>query len=283
MYITQIAKFLKIDFDYKKEDFLELLNLSNKYWFDAYKLEKDFLLTILLIYIWKKYNNLIFKWWTCLNKIYLNYYRLSEDLDFVVLFDWNRKNRNNVLEDFKVNLEKDFSKIELNILDKRTKFNEDKQWIFCFSYNSILNNNPQAIQIDISIKEKLETNFVNKEIKSLFIDRIFENDIFVGNSINCMSFEEIVAEKIRASLTRPIPAIRDFFDIWYIKNFTDFNFDNIKSLLHQKLKEVDFKYSLDWKFDFLNKQIKTDLSPVLNNQYDFRLDEIYNFILSYKI
>ncbi len=282
MYINNIKKFIWIDFDYSKKDFLEILELSNIHGFDAYKLEKDFLLTVILIFIWKHNKELIFKWWTCLNKIYLDYFRLSEDLDFVVINNWNRTERKATLEEYKQSLTNDLAILWLKITDQRTKFNEDKQWIFNFSYTSLIDNSPQNIQIDITMKKKLELEPTSKHIKSIFISKTMEENIFVEHTITCMEFDEIVAEKTRASLTRTQPAIRDFFDVWYIKTFSKFDFNRIVDLIDIKLEEANHEYTIDENFDLLNKQIETDLKPVLKRNFEFNLKEIFEFIQQMK-
>lgn len=282
MYINNIKKFIWIDFNYSKKDFLEILESSNSHGFDAYKLEKDFLLTVILIFIWRHYKELIFKWWTCLNKIYLDYFRLSEDLDFVVINIWNRTERKAILEDYKQRLTKDLAILWLEITDQRTKYNEDRQWIFNFSYTSLIDNSPQNIQIDITMKEKLEIKPTSKHIKSIFISKTMEESIFVEHTITCMEFDEIVAEKTRASLTRTQPAIRDFFDVWYIKNFAKFDFERIMNLIETKLEESNHEYTIDESFDLLEKQIETDLKPVLKKNFEFNLKEIFEFIKQLK-
>ena len=282
MYINNIKKFIWTEFDYSKKDFLEILESSNSYGFDAYKLEKDFLLTVILIFIWRHYKELVFKGWTCLNKIYLDYFRLSEDLDFVVINIWNRTERKAILEDYKQRLTKDLAILWLEITDQRTKYNEDRQWIFNFSYTSLIDNSLQNIQIDITMKEKLEIEPTSKHIKSIFISKTMEENIFVQHTITCMEFDEIVAEKTRASLTRTQPAIRDFFDVWYIKNFAKFDFDRIMNLIETKLEESNHEYTIDESFDLLEKQIETDLKPVLKKNFEFDLKEIFEFIKQLK-
>jgi len=282
MYINNIKKFIWVDFNYSKKDFLEILESSNSYGFDAYKLEKDFLLTVILIFIWRHYKELIFKGWTCLNKIYLDYFRLSEDLDFVVINKWNRTERKAMLEDYKQRLTKDLAILWLEITDQRTKYNEDRQWIFNFSYTSLIDNSPQNIQIDITMKEQLEIEPASKHIKSIFISKTMEESIFVEHTITCMEFDEIVAEKTRASLTRTQPAIRDFFDVWYIKNFAKFDFDKVMDLIEIKLEESNHEYTIDESFDLLERQIETDLKPVLKKNFEFDLKEIFEFIKQLK-
>jgi hypothetical protein len=89
---------------------------------------------------------------------------------------------------------------------------------------------------------------------------------------------------MRAALTRVEPAIRDFFDIWYVKHlgWFDFSRQEFRDLLDVKLQEVDYKYTLEENRDSLVRQIKTDLRPVLTDDFGFDFDEIYDFILSYK-
>lgn len=282
MYIKNLKKFIWIDFNPSKKDFLEVLRISNIYNFDAYKLEKDFLLTVILIYLWKEYKDLIFKWGTCLNKIYLDYFRLSEDLDFVLIESWSRKQRKSTLEQYKQKLSNDLATLWLQITDNRTKYNEDRQGIFNFSYSSIIDNSLQNIQIDITLKEDLELAPVDQNINSIFVDKIMEENIFTNHTIRCMHFDEIVAEKIRASLTRSQPAIRDFFDVWYIKTFAKFDFWNIQDLLNTKLNEVQYKYTIDGSFDSLEKQITIDLNPVLKKDFDFNLNEVFHEIMKLK-
>lgn len=97
-----------------------------------------------------------------------------------------------------------------------------------------------------------------------------------------MEFDEIVAEKTRASLTRTQPAIRDFFDVWYIKNFAKFDFDKVMDLIEIKLKEANHIYTIDESFDILERQIETDLKPVLKKNFEFDLKEIFEFIKQLK-
>ena len=62
----------------------EVLRLGRVTGFPIMLLEKDYHLTKILHKISEKnIENLVFKGGTCLNKCYLGFYRLSEDLDFV--------------------------------------------------------------------------------------------------------------------------------------------------------------------------------------------------------
>lgn len=284
MYINKISDFLSIYKNYEKKDFIQILEYSNTKKFNIYKYEKDFLLTLILIKFWEKYPGLVFKWWTCLNKVYFPYFRLSEDLDFVINKDFGRTARQTLLKKYEDDFVSDLSILWLKLRDERTKYDEHKLAMFTFEYNSILDNSSQTIKIDISLKNKLYLPTFSGEIKSNFKDTFLEENIFWIHFINCINLQESLAEKLRASLTRWTPAIRDFFDIWYVKNNSNFDFknDDFKKLLDIKLREVDFKYTLEDNFENLKKQVQTDLKPVLNNDFSFDFKEIYDFILSFK-
>ena len=61
MYIKKIKNFLPQHENISIEDFILILKKSNISSFDQFKLEKDFLLTIILIKFGEKYSDLIFK------------------------------------------------------------------------------------------------------------------------------------------------------------------------------------------------------------------------------
>ena len=283
MFIKKISKFLEGYDDITKSQFMKILSWNNP-GFDDYKFEKDFLLTLILIKFWEKYPDLVFKWGTCLNKIYFPYFRMSEDLDFVLNNDAWQTTRRKTLKQYENDFIADLSILGISLREGRTKFDTHKLAMFTFEYNSIINNSIQTIKIDISLKNKLYLAPIPWIIQSIYIDKIMEENIFDTHYINCIDLKESTAEKLRAALTRRTPAIRDFFDIWYIKYNWGFDFDDrgFRDLLKLKLKEVDFDYTLDDNYDLLVKQIQTDLKPVLNEDFDFDFDEIYSFILSFK-
>ena len=156
--------------------------------------------------------------------------------------------------------------------------------MYTFEYTSILDNSLQTIKIDISLKNNLQLDPVPKEIQAQFIEPVLEEKYFQIHTIHCINLQESLAEKLRAALTRWTPAIRDFFDIWYIKEHSDFNFKDQKflDLVDIKLAEQEQKYSLDDHYENLVQQIETDLEPVLYKNFDFNFQEIYTFILTFK-
>lgn len=250
--------------------------------FDIYKLEKDFYLTVLLIDFGRNFPELIFKWWTCLNKIYYNYYRLSEDLDFVIIQDGSRNKRKDTLEYYKqAFMSSRYSDLWLRYVDKRTKFNEDQQWCFIFEYDSLFDNSLQTIKIDIRIEPYLLLEPIIKPIWSIFINPIYKGPFFDNHTIKVMDLNEVMAEKMRAALTRDPFAIRDFFDIWYARE-QGFDFDVIKELISKKV--WDLQYTVPESINILKPKILSELNPVLSkqNREQFDINDIYQFIIWYK-
>jgi predicted nucleotidyltransferase component of viral defense system len=247
-------------------------------------MEKDFLLTLILVRFWEIFPDLIFKWGTCLNKIYFPYFRLSEDLDFVISKNLWRSARQTLLKKYEDEIGWELQKLWLSQRAERTKYDEHKIALFTYEYISIIDNSLQTIKIDISLKWELQKSPQRHVIQSLYRDKILEEDIFSEHDISCIDLQEALAEKVRAALTRQTPAIRDFFDIWYVREFSDFDFTDPEflRLIERKLAEVDYNYTIDWVYNILEKQIQTDLRPVLHKEYDFSLRDIYEFILNLK-
>lgn len=264
-----------------KDRFYEYIDKINTHWFNVLPLEKDFYLTILLQQISEQIPELIFKWWTCLNKVYLDYYRLSEDLDFNVVYTWNRNWRKFLFQKIEATLSSIFVKLKLEIVDSY-KRDENRFYNISARYKSLINDEYQTILFDIKVIEKSELPPVMQKVNSIFINYMTEEPVFENVQIACMDFDEIVSEKLRASLTRKDPAIRDFFDIWYIKNVKWYDVEEIRWLLDIKLQEVDYEYSLDGKYHLLLEQIEKTLKPVLKQKFDFNLKEIYEYVLSFK-
>ncbi len=286
MFINNIHIFLPKYGDIAIEQFLEILAVSNTKKFDRFKFEKDFLLTIILIKFGEKYTDLVFKWGTCLNKVYFPYFRLSEDLDFVLDVDLGRTARKTLLKEYEESFIEDLVLLGLTLRDERTKFDEYRLAMFTFEYQSAINNSLQTIKLDISLKGRLSLPPKGGKIQSIFIDSVYEEPIFSQeHMISCIDLTEALAEKMRAALTRREPAIRDFFDIWYAKIIWGFDFSDpvFLSLLWEKLREVDYAYTLEDNRELLEKQIITDLRPVLTDDYGFDFETIYIFILSHKI
>ena len=116
----------------------------------------------------------------------------------------------------------------------------------------------------------------------MFIDPLFETPLFMEQKIQCLALEEMVTEKCRAALTRRIPAIRDFFDLWYLQK-QGIDIFSHKEVIIKKCKEItEWKRTLLDQYPLLESQIETDLLPVLQRNESFDLKSIYHDLLNFQ-
>lgn len=210
-------------------DYKELEDISNLKRISLINTEKDYLQELILFSLYSKISDeLIFKGGTCLYKAYkLN--RFSEDLDFTLQKDINiKKTIDKIIKDmrlFNINGAIKELKIYKNDINVRLLFkgplfkgNKDSQ---CF------------IPLNISKKEKSILEPIKKNISSMYKE-IPNFDVFV------MQEKEILAEKVRAILTREKP--RDIYDLWFLlNNNVEINFE----LIDKKLKLYGLKFNIN--------------------------------------
>src|SRR3989344_920109 len=138
----------------------EIGRLSAKTKFSSKLLEKDYHLTRILHKISEqKIKNFVFKGGTCLNKCYLGFYRLSEDLDFIYNEDVKGKTKLQIKRILD-GLRRELFEI-LNELEFKTNKELGKGWKMLTSkedpkivgleiitmYNSIIDNFVQTIKL----------------------------------------------------------------------------------------------------------------------------------------
>lgn len=260
-----------------------------KYRFRPVLIEKDFYLTLILKNIEKVFkNSCVFKGGTLLNKVYFNYHRLSEDLDFSYI-DFKscgtRSGRSAAMRPIKKAM-KDFVE-ELGMAVKSDEeegrgFNNSTQYVFNIVYNSILTNSGGNIKIEISLRAPVYEKPVLKDVSHYFLEPFTGRDMIPGNKVLSLALEEAVAEKLRAAITRKEPAIRDFYDLNCIIN-SGFDFADKRFIEIFRKKIEDESYKGDYKIDFgltnaqkenLKVQIDTDLLPVLRLEESFDLEPV---------
>lgn len=207
----------------------EIVKLSDKTKFSPQLLEKDYHLTRILHKISeKRIKDLVFKGGTCLNKCYLGFYRLSEDLDFV----YNQDVKNQSKMQTKKILD-DLRRILFEILKElglETNKELGRGWKMLTSkespkivglevitkYNSLLDGSLQTIKLEISFRKKLIKPTIMKAIHHEFIDSLGQPILKEDVEIEVIDLIENFAEKFRALITRKNIAIRDIYDIYFI-------------------------------------------------------------------
>lgn len=253
---------------------------TNTQWRQLDKLEKDFYLTAILNQIALLDKWYIFKWWTCLNKCHLGYYRLSEDLDFsLIVGDANRTQRSIRIQDFFDDITTICNNLWLVCIDQR-KRDTNHFGGMIWQYTSVITQTQQSVIFDIKTYNTFACDTVLLPIQDIYTDPLLNTEIFPKNPIRCMSLDESLAEKMRAALTRTTPAIRDFYDIWYARQQW-FDFTTIRDLIKLKVAEVDNIITI-WSpdaYQSLLRQVDTDLRPVVFDLGWFDLIKEYNYVL----
>ena len=265
----------------------EIRRLSIETKFSPRLLEKDYHLIRMLHKISEKQiKDLIFKGGTCLNKCYLGFYRLSEDLDFV----YNQDVGNHSKAQTKKILDK-LRRELIEILDSlgfETNKELGKGWkmLTCqenpkiagleiiTKYTSLIEDSLQTIKIEISFRKKLIKPTMTKAIHHEFIDSLGQPILKKDVEIEVIDLSENFAEKFRALVTRKNIAIRDIYDIHFIlkKNILKIN-NEIISLILVKINEskketftkenlIQFINDLNYRLSDLNEK---EISSVLKS------------------
>ena len=200
----------------------ELKQIAGKTGFNIIYLEKDYFLTLLL-YLLKDVEGICFKGGTALNKIFLDHTRLSEDLDFTCTSSLKTV-REEVLRILKEN----------GHIFPRHEFDNQTRNFFRLKvfYNSYFSKGVYVI-IDMNSKAS-----VLKKPKTETVPHFYES--LPPFKIKTLAPEELVAEKVRALITRNQP--RDYYDVYsLLQNGYRLN----RSLLGKKLEEAGEQFDVD--------------------------------------
>ena len=253
--------------------------------------EKDLVLSTFLSN-WSKVetphlDNLIFKGGTLLTKNYLEYHRISEDLDFIHK-DSNQirkiqtkgkqetqiKNRIiPIIDEIKHIADKSKLEFETNRHDSRYVLlrNSRRLYIFNMYYKSKITKLEDAIKIEISFTEDLINEYKEEEIKSIFDLKVRNKELFrkitdydlKNPTLKIYSINEIILEKIRAIITREQFKQRDVFDLFLINKATNI-FNISKKDMFKKIDASPFqkeKVVVNIK-EFIKEEIKAELEEI---------------------
>lgn len=264
-----------------------ILVLAEKHRFRPEIVEKDYYLTILLNNIAKLSPDLVFKGGTLLNKIHLNYHRLSEDLDFSYFGgeDLNsRSKRSKAIASIKEKMPDFLAHLELKSDQPRgAGFNESLQYVFNIGYPSFITGKDENVKIEISLRQRPMDKPVYNVINHFFQDPFTGEDLIPRNKILSLSLDETVAEKLKCAISRRDTAIRDFYDLWHIaKTKFDFHGKHFLFLFKRKLEaegyKGDFRNNFGLKDEAIGRlkaQVETDLIPVIRSGELFNLGEVF--------
>jgi len=190
--------------------------------------------------------------------------RFSEDLDFTVMLGD---------DDFEIQINKFWKYLEKTYgwSIKKRKAMMGKNYLL-----TVLRENESYslfINLDFSFREKVlcpDKSVIKTEYPVIFTS-------FVAH----LSKEEVLAEKIRAIMTREKG--RDIYDLWFLLNMgTEIKDDLVlEKLGYYKIEEFDKEKLLDRVSGFSKSQFVLDLKPFVPiNQRD-RLPELYDFVVEF--
>ena len=250
--------------------------------------EKDYYLTVILNNIESGLSDkLILKGGTLLNKIHLDYHRLSEDLDFVYLSKMaltSRSARSKAITSVREKMPKFLELLDLKSKNPKGQgFNNSTQYVFNILYPSFITGKDESVQIEVALRQIPLDKPVHNVIKHFYKDPFTGKDLIPKNRILSLSLNEAVAEKLKAAITRRDLAIRDYYDLWHIAE-SGFDFRN-KQFLTIFRKKLDAEgYLGDYRYNFglseesanlLQRQVETDLLPVIRLEEKFDLGKVF--------
>lgn len=272
------------DGDFFREAILYTANMTG---LNSQLVEKDYFCSVLLSVLYSDESSLVFKGGTCLSKVYGGFYRLSEDLDFMISTpsDSSRSLRRKTIEPLKKIVGRVSDVLPFfTFLEHLTGRNNSTQYIAQVQYRSSIRSVPATIKIEIGLREELLTLPQKGRVKTLLNDPFSRKPAVQEFSVLCMSPEEAYAEKLRAALTRKDLAIRDFYDIDYAvqgmgldlskKHFLDLA---IRKLTVPGNDPVNITLS---RKEMLKRQLETELKPILREKdfQQFDLDRAFNLV-----
>ena len=239
---------------------------------NATLIEKDYFCSVLLQYLYDQPDTpLIFRGGTCIGKVYADFYRLSEDLDFMISMPPEasipvRRQRMAPVREWVKKISG-----EMNILtlpEDFTGHNSSRQYVAYVTYPSVfLTEEAARIKIEVGLREAPLMPPEQMKARTLLLNPFTRKSLVPDIDLATLSMKEAIAEKLRAALTRLEPAIRDFFDIDYLasRNKMDLNDRHLFQLLAEKLK-VPGNPPIDlspMRKEKLKTQINAELKPVL--------------------
>ena len=231
--------------------------------------EKDYFCSVALALLAGRDTGLVFKGGTALSKVHLGFYRLSEDLDFSIPTPAaaRRPGRREGIGPAKAAFGAWPAESGLRVLAPLEGRNTNRQYVGALGYESRLDGAGKSLKVEVGLREPLLNPRIAGEVGTALLDPISGGPAVPGFPFPCLSWDETMAEKLRAALTRREPAIRDFFDLDYAVRHRglDLRSPDLLRLLRSKLAvpgtdPVDVSPA---RLDALRRQLQPRLRPVL--------------------
>jgi predicted nucleotidyltransferase component of viral defense system len=242
-------------------------------------IEKDYFRSVLMAFLAQADGSLVLKGGTCLAKVHAGFFRLSEDLDWIISVpvDATRSRRSSMASGAKKAVASLSGHVEgFSLEQPLTGANLSTQYIGIVAFRAILTGEAEPIKIEVSLREPLLRPAVMGRARTLLLDPISGEEMVPAVRVPCISSEEAYAEKLRAALTRREAAIRDFFDVDHAFREKRLKADDpdLISMVRRKLAvagndPIDVSRS---RLESLRRQVDARLKPVLRPEDYERFD-----------
>jgi predicted nucleotidyltransferase component of viral defense system len=255
--------------------------------FQVRLIEKDYFCSVLLQYLAEANGSLIFKGGTCLAKVLVDFYRLSEDLDFVipVAVDSTRAERSRQAAPLRTAINSLPDEVPVFRVDKPLiGANNSTQYLAAVEYNSLITGQRETIKLEIGLREPLMLLKIAGSAKTILLNPGSGQSQVEQFDLPSISRIEAFAEKFRAAFSRREVAIRDFYDLDYAIRQKLFRPDDeqLIDLVRQKIRIPGNEpvNASEARLTELRQQVEAQLRPVLreNDFQSFDLDRAFGII-----
>jgi len=258
--------------------------------FNPRLIEKDYFCTLLLAQLFRCVSDrLVFKGGTCLAKVHAGFYRLSEDLEFMVPLagDATRGARRAAIEPIRAAVAGVHERVDVfKVAVQLDGVNLSTQCNGAVEYQSPTTGESESILIEVSLRELLLRPVKRGAARTLLLDPIDGVAAVPEIEVSCIALEEAMAEKFRAALSRREVAIRDFYDLDHAVRHLGLDPLDVSlvSLVRQKLSvrgtpPVDVGGR---RLEELRRQLEARLRPVLRDvEYEaFDLERAISIVMA---
>jgi hypothetical protein len=236
-------------------------------------LEKDYFCSVVLEQLCSGDTGLIFKGGTCLSKIHGSFYRLSEDLDFSIptAADAARAERSRRARAVRAAVDALPRHLSgLQIVEPLVGANNSTQYCAVVGYESLLDGHVEPIRIEVGLREPIFRDPPDGLSCTALLHPADGQALVDPFTVRCLSYEELMAEKLRAALTRRDVAIRDFFDVdqAVCGGKLRVQDDTLVDLVRRKLAIPGAGVAdvSDGRMRMLERQLEAELRPVLRER-----------------
>jgi predicted nucleotidyltransferase component of viral defense system len=208
---------------------------------------------------------------------------MSEYLDFSVKNELcgERKDRRKLADAIRAVIPDPLAETGFREVSPFRGFNESRQYNAVFGYESLFLPE-DTIKFEVGFRGDLMLAPVRQPLQTLLRDAYNpQKPVISPFDALVLSHQEAYAEKVRAALSRQIPAIRDFYDITAIAdsgfdlNTPDFFALDARKLAADKSAQIDLSES---KQRALQERIHSELQDALRNNSSFTLHESWKIL-----